>query len=400
MQNDPRMFDLDLWLSGDSDIGELTHALQNNTTVCSASILYTCPSDLLHQRMSSAAMSYRKTLVSLLETLGSIPTLRKICVTGPTSQNNAFPVAALASVLKRARCCRKFSLGRLITSGTDEDFEELAKNIENHPCLEDVYLNGSIIVGGLSRFQKSQERLMHALAKLSTLRTVTLNGIGIAHSPARCLSLASLAYLAHSKSLTKLLLYDFYLDDDHIEHLSVQIKSNTQLREIRLSSCVLGNRGLVALSRLLQSGAGRLQVLHLWIKDLVWDKESTLSWIALAGALQCANLRDFRLLTGTKLQAMARSAPPFSTGDVQLAFSQAIKKNYQLQEFSMPCNQEYQNEIAFYLKLNMIGRRKLFRRSGNQSLCARKEEWVEVLSTARHDVSCLFYFLSMNPTIC
>ena len=167
-RNDPRMTDLDLWLNGPSDIGKITKVLQDNGTVTSASILYTCQADLLDQQIAiektgngtPTRTSYRKLLVSLLESLGSIPTLRKICITGPTSQNNGFPIEALAVVLKCARHCKRFSFARLTTSGSEEAFNELTQSIQRHPQLEEIYLNGTIVAGGSLGRQKSQQQLL------------------------------------------------------------------------------------------------------------------------------------------------------------------------------------------------------------------------------------------------
>jgi hypothetical protein len=426
-QNDPRMTDLDVWLNrDDAFVDSLTAALQANSTVHTASILYTRPSSM---------EDVNKSLLSLLETLGRIPTLRKICITGPTSSSYVFPIQALALLLLHAKRCTCFSVGRLIVSGTKTNLDQLAEAFRNHSCLEDVYLNGSILFGGALGLAHGQEHLLQAISSSKTLKSLTLNGLGYGGSTSR-LSPESLFCLGQSQTVTKLWIFDFDLADDHLKCLIQGIRGNSlcQIVELRLSSCRLGATGLTALAGLLLDSWNNrtLQVLHLWIKELVVPKlkndptEHTHSYLALADALRRSRLRDCRLETGAQyIQQLLDSTTehyqhPITSHHVQAAFCQAIRNNYYLETFSIPGGQDHHRmEIAFYLKLNRLGRRRLFcpdrhdtqqrglkshqhrsKRARSESTYNLKSEWVNVLIAARHDCSCLCYFLLMNPSLC
>lgn len=511
--------ELDVWLNSDANLQELTQLLQENRTVQSVSILYTCHSSALDERPASLVVgtatrtrttttssihdhnqdqdhedttissttdirdesntedqesqlleersTNRQALMTLIKTLGCISSLRRVSITGPTSRNYAFPISALSCLLQSAIYCTKVSVGRLVVAGTEHDFDELAHVLECHSHLEEVYLNGSILFGGDLQLQSAQTKLLQAISSIPSLKAVTLNGVGITRfSPlsltTTVLATQSLSRLCQSRRLTRLLIYDFSLNDDHLvaiqqyfgdddtnhdddadDDMLMRVNTpfmsstcstwgatTTTLREIRLSSCSLGIRGLKALSSIVRaSQVSGLQVLHLWLKQLSsraggMGHESSNNHHnhyantlhSLAAAVQTSDLRDFRMLAGSDTQQqMIDSHHPISSRSIQMAFCEALRNNYRMEYFSILCCScpEHQAEIAFYLRLNKLGRRRLF--GGNpfkrgdtegrqdyemRSIYTQKKEWIDVLVDARHDLSALYYFLSMNPSLC
>ena len=78
-------------------------------------------------------------------------------------------------------------------------------------------------------------------------------------------------------------------------------------------------------------------------------------------------------------------------------------KNYSLCNISLHlygpeygANPSVSEEVRHYLNLNFYGRKALM----NTSHRASSYKWIEVLATARNDISGLYYFLSANPTLC
>ena len=53
------------------------------------------------------------------------------------------------------------------------------------------------------------------------------------------------------------------------------------------------------------------------------------------------------------------------------------------------------SKIEYYMRLNAVGRGPLIN-SGQ----ANRVEWVNMLVSVRDDLDCLFYFISINPTLC
>ena len=93
-----------------------------------------------------------------------------------------------------------------------------------------------------------------------------------------------------------------------------------------------------------------------------------------------------------------------------LAFAEVLEtKNYTLSTllFERRCSYMRRNtnpedsavleRIKFYTKLNWLGRSKLLTQDPNT---LPREAWVDKLFRARKDVSCLFYFISINPFLC
>ncbi|CAB9512284.1 expressed unknown protein [Seminavis robusta] len=429
--NDPNMTDLDVWLNGDENfMGDLTAALHGNNTVNNATFLCTCPSTIEEGTRLGDEKSKNR-LMALLKSLGSIPTIRKFCITGPTSPHYSFPIQGLAQLLQHARKCTRFSVGRMITNGTEEEWTQFAGSLQSHDSLEELYFNGSILFGGASSVPLGQERLLEAVGSMKALKIVTLNGlsshVGNPSSTPKNVSVESMSSLCQSASLTKLLIYDFTLTDDHLGGIAQAIQANNQcqLKEIRLSSCHVGSQGILALGKLLSIGT--LQLLHVWIKELESDDRGATkaSCLFLADSLQTSQLRDFRLMTSAHYQSRLLTPTqvdqqhPICHPHMQAAFCHAIGWNYHLETFSMLCGFSHHAEIAFYLKLNKLGRRRLFcsredptsiqtkrqqrhrsKRARSDVMYNRRIDWVEVLIDSLHDLSCLYYFLSMNPSLC
>jgi hypothetical protein len=54
-------------------------------------------------------------------------------------------------------------------------------------------------------------------------------------------------------------------------------------------------------------------------------------------------------------------------------------------------------KVEYYMHLNEVGRGSLLR---SERGFANRAEWVEMLISVINDLDCLFYFISMNPTLC
>ncbi|CAB9512696.1 expressed unknown protein [Seminavis robusta] len=102
-----------------------------------------------------------------------------------------------------------------------------------------------------------------------------------------------------------------------------------------------------------------------------------------------SNIRNLRL-------AGVGSTASMLTKPIREAFRQVLQYNYKLERLFLFDNRNLQEEIAFYLKLNKLGRQRLLRQDCKE---ASKTEWMDVLVHVRDDLDCLFYFLSINPLL-
>lgn len=94
-----------------------------------------------------------------------------------------------------------------------------------------------------------------------------------------------------------------------------------------------------------------------------------------------------------RLAGVGSTASMF-TKPIREAFRQALQYNYRLERLFLFDSRNLQQEIDFYMKLNRLGRGRLL-----QHPLASRREWVETLVYVRHDLDCLFYFLSIHPLL-
>lgn len=306
-----------------------------------------------------------------------------------------------------------------------------------------------------------QEKVMQALADSTTINSVILNGDGLRATP---LTVESSRSLFSSKCLSNLQLFDISFADAHLTMMENALKSHHQMRHLKkltVSSCTFGPEGWESLANIVEAtsqtlastklsgGVFQLKVLILWIEDApllndcrqTWDKCEQ-SILRLARGLQDSSIRDFQLRASWSTQQRLKSTiqladtgqediegkrrphHPIASSLVHSAFSQMLECNYILETLSVPCSPYSKRQILlhdFYLSLNKLGRRRLFgntcgdritaptKRSrvsaGRSSLLGwprqvPRDDWINVLGEARHDLSCIYYFLSANPALC
>jgi hypothetical protein len=78
------------------------------------------------------------------------------------------------------------------------------------------------------------------------------------------------------------------------------------------------------------------------------------------------------------------------------ALTNMLEKNYELERLIIDSNEmSIQRKIEYYIRLNNVGRGQLI--NGGQ---ANRIEWVTMIISVRDDLDCVYYFISMNPTLC
>ena len=395
------------------------------------------------------------------EALGSVPSLRTISINGAAvplvAATKLLRSAKKCEALRIGGFFGKVSLDHWDQFVLTLRQHQHLKQISVGPS---VFRMG--ITGGRSR-HILQENLMQGIAASTTLKAVRVSGIGADAAPLSLESVRTLCqsrFLA-KLWLYDFALNDDHLMT--IERSFRQKHSQHQLQDLRMSSCTLGSRGLEALAnivsatshtRALSAGNGcavQLQVLNLWIQEMQLVNNSQQTWdgcasslLRLATALQDSSIRIFRMEAPNRIEAELKASVSFSTENVQdpdtprtrrrhpiasslvqSAFSQILEHNHSLEAYSILCSPEsksYRDEMKFYLKLNKFGRGRLLGTTGGSSSLmsqndkqtqgertrtqlrrqyqVRKEDWIDVFGNVFDDLSCLYYLLSANPSLC
>ena len=80
----------------------------------------------------------------------------------------------------------------------------------------------------------------------------------------------------------------------------------------------------------------------------------------------------------------------------QDALTAMLETNYELERLVVSSAENgIKEKVEYYMRLTEVGRGTLLR-DGK----ATREQWVEMLISVSNDLDCLFYFTTMNPSIC
>jgi len=89
------------------------------------------------------------------------------------------------------------------------------------------------------------------------------------------------------------------------------------------------------------------------------------------------------------------------------SFHTVLESNYHLESLFLFDERNLQEEIAFYTKLNRLGRLKLLQQNDNaynaplfdSTTTINNQEWIDLLLQVQHDLPVLYYFVRVNPLI-
>jgi len=343
--------------------------------------------------------------------------------------------------------------------GTWDDFSNLATNLKLVPTLEKFNLDkisleevrGGTTLPPLSHRGSWLDPVVLALAELPKLyhlrvlgttdfRAQSMNATDVNDDDVpEILRNDTLRRLCKS-SLKSLCLIHFNLSDDNVTHMAEQLETNTSLKELDID-CTLGTASSHALMRTIERNPV-LEDLNLCIRckgdelglgaheetadSIERQQEELLAEedeinLRIAKAVGNSSLINFALFRG-------RISPR-----CQDAFRTMLRKQSYLESLTLYTGDEALNKvlaedphIKFYLKINKHGRRQLQRSeqpSGRWKAVltgsSKKKKaaavaaaflptqfftpercLVDTLGRVKDDTSCLYYFLSLNPSLC
>ena len=405
--NDPAFVELSLERVGEKfDSEAFAYAVSVNRTV-----RHICFSGTFVRELSPE--QWRTTLSAV----GHLETLEEVQIWCST-----IPVATLAEMLRHAGRLRKIYFFRVKLAGSQEDFEQLAESLRTHLSLHDVRVGGFEIVPTPANPNDNNndnnrvninnsinfDCVVEALAQAPLLQVVSLQLSGSRDRAP--FSGKALAKLFQSPTVGELYLSRLGLLREHFGVIAEELATVTNLRILDLFGNNLSNEDIILIAQGLQRNVG-LQTLVLPCSD---DDLSLESSVAISKALQVHTtlvnlnlprgvLGDDGLLhiaEGLSVNKTLRKIEVDVSKDLgdkgRAALLGMLEKNYKLERLVVgSAEKSIKEKVEYYIRLNEAGRGSLISKG-----TANRAEWVEMLISCSDDLDCLFYFTSMNPTLC
>lgn len=389
IQNDPGFVELSLERLGENfDLDDFVYAIKANQTV-----KHVCFSGTFVRELQPDQWK------TMLEAVGHLSTLEELQIWCST-----IPIGVFRKTIQFAKALRKVYFFRITLSGTQAEFDEFATALKDHQTLRDFRIGG---------FQTSDENIsldavVEAFAEMPSLEVVSLQLTGFHETVP--FSGRSLARLFCSQSLSDVYLSRLGLVNEHFDVIVRGLGGNDRLRVLDLFGNNISNEHVILLAEALAQNIGlETLVLPCPAQDLSVESCQAISQaLQVNKTLVTLNLPR-SILSDEGLKHIAQGLTVNTTlKKIEVGVSKSIgekgtealeemlEKNYELQRLVVSSAEKgVKEKVEFYMRLNEVGRGSLLR-DGK----ATREQWVEMLSTVVNDLDCLFYFLSMNPTLC
>jgi hypothetical protein len=392
-QNDPGFVELSLERLGDNfDLEEFVHAIRANHTVKHVCFSGTFVRELEEEQWRT-----------MLEAIGHLSTLEELQI-----WCSKIPVDVFSHTLMLASHLRKVYFFRVEMAGTNEDFQDLGRALRNHPTLRDFRIGGLAL--GESVEPISLDCVIEGLGDSPRLEVVSLQLSGVHTDAEPPFSGGAMAKLLRSETIQDLYLSRLGLGAEHFIAVAEALPVNETLRTIDLFGNTIENSSIILIAQALEKNEYlETLVLPCPQKDL-----SIASCAAISSALKVnsslitlnlprSNLCDDGLsqiaqgLTLNKSVKKIEVGVSKNVGDKGLeALTAMLEKNYDLERLVVSsATKSIKEKVDYFMHLNEVGRGKLLSNGK-----ATREQWVEMLISCNNDLDCLFYFTTMNPSLC
>jgi hypothetical protein len=390
INNDPGFVELSLERLGDNfDIDEFLSALRNNVTV-----QHVCFTGAFVRELTEDQ------LLKMLEGVSYLVGLQQLQIWCST-----IPVATFAALLRRAEKLTVIFFFHIKLDGSQDDFINFSDAIRCHPTLNEFRFGGIEIC----RETISFDCVVDALGEASNMTAVTLqlmNG-----NRQNRFSGDALGKLMSSESIACVYLSRLGLGPDHYHAITKAIKSNKMLRVLDMFANTIQDDALLDIVRALINNDALEMVVFPGLNDNDFNDECSLAIAQLIDVnssitalyMPCSKFTDVGLvhlaasLSNNKTLKKVEIAVSKKIGPKGIAaLTNMLDKNYDLERLVVDSNEKsIKSKIEYYMRLNAVGRGQLIN-SGQ----ANRVEWINMLISVHDDLDCLFYFISMNPTVC
>jgi hypothetical protein len=391
-QNDPGFVELSLERMGENfDLEEFVFAIRANHTVKHVCFSGTFVRELQEEQWRT-----------MLEAIGHLDTLEELQIWCAT-----IPVDVLSQMVMTASRLRKVYFFRVGLAGINEDFQDLARVVRNHPSLRDLRIGGLHLVESTEPI--SLDCVIEALAETPRLEVVSLQLQGT-QQPVP-FSAAALGKLFESKTIQDLYLSRLGLGADHFAMIAKAIEVNDNcLRTLDLFGNSIKNDSIM----LMANGLKKNTSLETLVLPCPQSDLSVESCAAISAALSenktlvTLNLPRsylcddglFHIAQGLTLNKSLKKLEVGISNNLgnkgMEALTEMLEKNYDLERLLLDsAEKSIKEKVDHFMHLNEVGRGKLL--SNGKST---RQQWVEMLISCSDDLDCLFYFTTMNPALC
>lgn len=388
--NDPGFVELSLEHLGDNfDIDQFLFALRNNHTV-----KHVCFTGAFVRELTGDQ------LLQMLEGVSHLVGLQQLQIWCST-----LPVGTFAKLLQRADTLQIIFLFHVKLDGSQEDFNDFGNAIRHHPGLQELRFGGFEMIRDAISF----DCVVEALGEAEKMQIVTLQLMNGNRN--NRFSGAALVKLMSSTTIQCLYLTRLGLGPEHYDAVMHAIQTNKSIRVLDLFSNNIENDQLLQIVNVISGNEILEMVVLPGLDDNEFNDECSTavsemvkfnsSLISLY--MPCSKFTDVGLVqlaeslsVNTTLKKV-EIAVSNKIGQVGIAaLTKMLDKNYELERLVVDSKEKsIKGKIEYYMRLNAVGRGPLIN-SGQ----ANRVEWVNMLVSVCDDLDCLFYFISMNPTLC
>jgi hypothetical protein len=388
--NDPGFVELSLERLGDNfDLEGFLFALKCNKTV-----KHVCFSGAFVRELTPEQWCL------MIEGVGHLESLEQLQIWCST-----IPVRTFGTMLQNSKHLKVILFFHVRLDGSEDDFLHLSDAIRHHPSLTEFRFGGiETVVENVSL-----NCVVEALGDAPTLKIVTIQLFN--SNRTAIFSGEALARMLNSKSITGLYLTRLGLGQDHYIVISSAIATNRNLRVLDLFANSASNEQLLLIATGLRENHGleTFVLPGLSNLDLSYECSSAIADTLKMNTtmhslyLPCSRFTDDGLImlaesltVNTTLKKVEIGVSDQIGSHGMAALTQMLEKNYELERLIVDsAEKSIKGKIEYYMRLNAVGRGPLL--SSGQ---ANRVEWVNMLISVHDDLDCLFYFISMNPTIC
>ena len=390
LNNDPGFVELSLERLGDNfDIDQFVFALRNNHTVKNVCFTGAFVRELTNDQ-----------LLQMLEGVGHLVGLQQLQIWCST-----IPVRTFANLLQRANTLQVIFFFHVKLDGSQEDFIDFSSAIRYHPNLREFRFGGIEMIRDTISF----DCVVEALGEAEKMQVVTLQLMNGNRN--NRFSGTALANLMSSTTMQCLYLTRLGLGPEHYEAIMIAIETNKNIRVLDLFANNIKNDQLIRIVNVLRGNEVLEMVVLPGLDDNEFNDECSMavsemvkvnsSMISLY--MPCSKFTDIGLVhladslsVNTTLKKVEIAVSNKIGEEGIAALTRMLDKNYELERLVVDSNEKsIKSKIEYYMRLNAVGRGPLIN-SGQ----ANRVEWVNMLVSVRDDLDCLFYFISMNPTLC
>lgn len=390
--NDQRLSTLILTFDHTLNITQLQYALSLNGTVKEI-VVYTDETFLPRFQTQD--------IQGLLEVLGSIPSLQRLCFNSRSGFDGVISVQALIFVLSRATQLASFAVSDLKLTGSEHDWSLFAEQLQRTVYLKSFCIiecelvmpprdsNAAIVANmpsELARRDFPLDPMVMVLSILPCMEKVYLHstrsgGLGQ-------ISAQAVGALLLSASIKVLKIRDFDLGQETVMSMARVLQVNQVMKDLKVGTMTeFSLEAASTLASMLEANSS-LECLEMGLSKMITDDCAK----AMARALKVnKGLKSFALTEEKADAALSQTVSP----NCKHAFVDMLRSNYLLENFVLFQRFPVKPEFKLFVTLNKLGRGRLL-----QNEEVDMEQWVQALATVNDDLDALFYYVSINPDLC